>query len=391
MTRHSLLAGRAALGWIAALALVSSAAAHDREDRGKLVISSAFADANTELLTIRGSGFGEPCAEGHAGRRAAAGAELGPLRGPGRPARRPRAGQLPADRQPGPRRGQERHVRRHPRRGRGRRPAGTGGARGPARPAGATGPPGTAGAARSRRGPPAPRDRRGRGPSRRSADPRGARSLGPAASSFASGTSSASRSTATTGTGATRRDTGTPCAASPGRRSRACSTTTWSSSRSRTAPARPSSTRPPQAEVIPRVDLDVCRQDTQGQPLCFLQIRLTGAIVSSFSQGADLVDRLAFSYSQIEWTYQLFRPDGAAGGERRGSFDLATQLWSASGSGSGAVGYGQGRRGELPRRPGPPGGGRLPAPARGDRPVRLHARRCPAPRPSRGRTSRPSA
>ena len=58
MTRHSLLAGRAALGWIVALALVSAAAAHDREDRGKLVISSAFADANTELLTIRGSGFG---------------------------------------------------------------------------------------------------------------------------------------------------------------------------------------------------------------------------------------------------------------------------------------------------------------------------------------------
>ena len=96
-----------------------------------------------------------------------------------------------------------------------------------------------------------------------------------------------------------------------------------------------------QAQVIPRVDLDVC-QDTQGQPLCFLQIRLSGAIVTSFSQGADLVDRLAFSYSQIEWTYRLFRPDGSAGGERRGSFDIVTQVWSASGTGSGAVGYGGG-------------------------------------------------
>jgi type VI protein secretion system component Hcp len=95
------------------------------------------------------------------------------------------------------------------------------------------------------------------------------------------------------------------------------------------------------AEVLPRVDLDVCR-DTLGQPLCFLQIRLTGAVVTSFSQGADLVDRLAFRYSQIEWTYHLFRPDGTMSGQRRASFDLLTRVWSASETGSGAVGYGGG-------------------------------------------------
>jgi type VI protein secretion system component Hcp len=93
-------------------------------------------------------------------------------------------------------------------------------------------------------------------------------------------------------------------------------------------------------ELLPRVDLDVCRQDQQQQ--CFLQVQLTDAVVTSFSQGADLVDRLAFSYHQIEWTYRLFRNDGTVGGERRGQWDVATQLWSASGSGSGAVGYGGG-------------------------------------------------
>jgi len=93
-------------------------------------------------------------------------------------------------------------------------------------------------------------------------------------------------------------------------------------------------------EVLPRVDLDVCKQGPQ--PLCFLQIRLTDALVSRFSQGADLVDRLGFSYRQIEWTYRLFRNDGTVGGERRGQWDFATQLWSASGTGLGAVGFGQG-------------------------------------------------
>ena len=81
---------------------------------------------------------------------------------------------------------------------------------------------------------------------------------------------------------------------------------------------------------------------TRRRPLCFLQIRLTDATISRFSQGADLVDRVGFSYRRIEWTYQLFRTDGGVGGQRRGSFDLVTQLWSASGSGTGAVGYGSG-------------------------------------------------
>jgi hypothetical protein len=96
------------------------------------------------------------------------------------------------------------------------------------------------------------------------------------------------------------------------------------------------------SEVLPRVDLDVCRPQGGGRLACFLRIRLTSAIVTGFSQGADLVDRLAFSYRQIEWTYQLFRPDGTMGGQRQGSFNLVTGAWSAGGSGSGAVGYGEG-------------------------------------------------
>jgi type VI protein secretion system component Hcp len=93
-------------------------------------------------------------------------------------------------------------------------------------------------------------------------------------------------------------------------------------------------------EVLPRVDLDVCKQGPQ--PLCFLQIRLTDALVSSLSQGANLVDRVGFTYRQIEWTYRLFRNDGTVGGERRGQWDFTTQLWSASGFGPGAVGFGEG-------------------------------------------------
>jgi type VI secretion system Hcp family effector len=94
-------------------------------------------------------------------------------------------------------------------------------------------------------------------------------------------------------------------------------------------------------ETLARVDIDVCRQDGPRQ-VCFLQIRLADAIISRFSQGADLVDRVGFSYRQIEWTYQLFRADGTTSGQRRGSFDLEAQVWTTSASGSGAVGYGAG-------------------------------------------------
>jgi type VI protein secretion system component Hcp len=106
-------------------------------------------------------------------------------------------------------------------------------------------------------------------------------------------------------------------------------------------------------EVLPRVDLDVCKQGSQ--PLCLLQIRLTDAVVSRVSQGADMVDRLGFSYRQIEWTYQLFRPDGTTSGQRRGSFDLVTQAWSTSGSGSGTIGYGAGDGASFLVVPGLPG------------------------------------
>ncbi len=180
MTRHSLLAGRAALGWIAALALVSSAAAHDREDRGKLVISSAFADANTELLTIRGSGFGD-----RAPRVTLAGEPLPVLSsGPFEV-----LASLPLGLEPG-------SYRLTVSRGRGEGKSdtfdvtlGAAGAAGPGRPAGTEGPEGPAGlpgpqglpGQPGQPGPPGPAGAPGpHGPSRRSADPRGARSVGPA-------------------------------------------------------------------------------------------------------------------------------------------------------------------------------------------------------------------
>lgn len=337
MTRHSLPAGRATLGWIAAFALVSSVAAHDREDRGRLVISGAFADANTELLTIRGSGFGS-----RAPRVTLAGEPLPVLSsGPFEV-----LAALPAGLEPG-------SYRLTVSRGRGEGKSdtfevtlGAAGAAGPPGPEGPEGPPGLPGpqglpgqpgppGPAGAPGPPGPQGPPGGAPIPEEPVPSGLRVFLRVGDLLGESVDRNHRdwSDATGYRHVVRRLGGQ---AQP-RVQHDDMVVLKVSDRTSAALFDKAS----QAEVIPRVDLDVC-QDTQGQPLCFLQVRLSGAIVTSFSQGADLVDRLAFSYSQIEWTYRLFRPDGSAGGELRGSFDLATRLWLASGSGSGAVGYGSG-------------------------------------------------
>ncbi len=388
MTRHSLLAGRAALGWIVALALVSAAAAHDREDRGKLVISSAFADANTELLTIRGSGFGD-----RAPRVTLAGEALPVLSSGAFEV----LASLPLGLEPG-------SYRLTVSRGRGEGKsdtfdvtlgaagaAGPPGPEGPEGPAGLPGPQGLPGVP-GQPGPPGP-----------------AGAPGPPGPPGPPGGESIPEEPAPSGLRVFLR-VGDLLGESVDRNHR-----DWSDATGyRHAVRRVAGQAQPrvqhddlvvlkvsdrtsaalfdkaaQAEVIPRVDLDVC-QDAQGAPLCFLQIRLTGAIISSFSQGADLVDRLGFNYRQIEWTYQLFRPDGSAGGERQGTSDFATQAVvgraarapARSGTVQETGRASSSSRASRGRRTSGPSPGRSACPA--------SRARCPAPRPSRGRTSRPS-
>ena len=231
MTRHSLLAGRAALGLIAALALLSPAAAHDREDRGKLVISSAVADANVELLTIRGVNFG-----GARPRVTLAGEALSVMSsGPFEI-----LAALPAGLEPG-------SYRLTVSRGRGEGRSdtfdvtiGAAGAPGPPGPEGPEGPPGLPGP----QGPPGPRGLPGpagpagrpgtagaAGPPGRGADPRGARRPGPRHLPSRRGPP---RRVDRPGPQELERRDGIPARRAPPRRvgaRRACSTTSWSSSR----------------------------------------------------------------------------------------------------------------------------------------------------------------
>jgi type VI secretion system Hcp family effector len=94
---------------------------------------------------------------------------------------------------------------------------------------------------------------------------------------------------------------------------------------------------------IPRVRLDVCRPG-QGHLECFLQIQLENALVSSFVQGADLVDRLTFSYDRIRWAFWSFDGTGRLNGQWEGQWDSVQQRWSGGGQGSPGhpVGFGQG-------------------------------------------------
>lgn len=336
MTRHSLLAGRAALGLVAALALLSPAAAHDREDRGKLVISSAFADANTELLTIRGSGFGD-----RAPRVTLAGEPLPVLSsGPFEV-----LAALPAGLEAG-------SYRLTVSRGRGEWRSdtldvtiGATGAPGPPGPEGPEGSPGLPGP---------------QGPSGPQGPPGPAGAPGPPGPQGPPGTAPLPEEPAAPGLGMFLRVEGLSGESSD-RDHRFWSDATGYRHAVRRLPGAPPRVqhdellvlkvtdrtssdlfdKAARGETLARVDVDVCRQGAARQE-CFLQIRLTDAIISRFSQGADLVDRVGFSYRRIEWTYRLFRNDGTVGGERRGQWDFETQAWSGSGTGSGAVGYGGG-------------------------------------------------
>jgi hypothetical protein len=118
-------------------------------------------------------------------------------------------------------------------------------------------------------------------------------------------------------------------------------------------------------EVIPRVDLDVCRVASGGGPQCFLAIELKDAVITSFSQGSDLLDRLAFAYRAIEWTYRPVLPNGSAAPQLTGSYDLATLTWTGEAvTAQGAIGYGSGDGSSVLVIPGLPGESTLSKPAK---------------------------
>ncbi len=118
-------------------------------------------------------------------------------------------------------------------------------------------------------------------------------------------------------------------------------------------------------EIIPRVDLDVCRVAGGGRQECFLRIELREAVITSFSQGSDLLDRLAFAYREIEWTYQPVLPSGGAAPSLRGSYDLATRVWTGGAlTAQGAIGYGAGNGSSVLEVPGLPGEATLSKPAK---------------------------
>jgi type VI secretion system Hcp family effector len=94
---------------------------------------------------------------------------------------------------------------------------------------------------------------------------------------------------------------------------------------------------------FPRVRLDVCREGRARQE-CFLQLELEDASVTSFVQGADLVDRLGFSYDRIQWTFRSFDVLGQPVGQWQGEWDGVQRRWSGGGGGNPdhPIGFGQG-------------------------------------------------
>jgi type VI secretion system Hcp family effector len=118
-------------------------------------------------------------------------------------------------------------------------------------------------------------------------------------------------------------------------------------------------------EVIPKVDLDVCRVAGGGKQECFLAIELKAAVITSFSQGSDMLDRLAFSYREIEWTYRPILSDGSAATLLRGGYDLATNTWTGGAvTAQGAIGYGSGDGSSVLVIPNLPGESTLSKPAK---------------------------
>jgi type VI protein secretion system component Hcp len=354
MTRT--LVGRAALALVAALAFVSTAGAHEREEVGKLVVTSAFADADAQWLTIRGTNFGTRPP------RVTLGGEALPVHSSG-PFEILAA--LPSGLEPG-------SYRLIVSRGRGEGrsdsfdvtigstgPAGPAGPEGPSGPPGLPGPqgvpgpqgiPGPAGPAgpAGPQGLPGPQGPPGGGaPIPEEPVPSGLRVYLRVEGLLGEATDKAHKdwSNATGYRHAVRRLAGP----APSRVQHDDLVVIKVADRTSAALFDKAAL----GEALPHVDLDVC--GAGARPLCFLQIRLTDARLTSYARGADLLDRLAFSYRQIQWTYQLYRADGSTSGQRRGTWDFATQLWSSSASGSGSVGFGGGDGASFLVVPGLPG------------------------------------
>jgi type VI secretion system Hcp family effector len=99
------------------------------------------------------------------------------------------------------------------------------------------------------------------------------------------------------------------------------------------------------AQVLPRVDLDVCSFRNGSTAMCFLSIILTDAQITSYSQ-SDQEEALTFSYRKIDWRYRALDPrTGAPYGEAAISWDFATARFSTSSSlgVSDEIGFGDGR------------------------------------------------
>ena len=352
----SILPRMAALGLSLALVCPSPAAAEDRDrgDRGRLVISSASTDPNAEWLTIRGMNFGN-----HPPQVTLAGDRLQVLSsGPFEI-----LAVLPPGIEPG-------SYRLAVARGRGERysdtfdvtigaagPAGPPGPEGPAGPAGLPGPQGLPGLP----GAPGPQGPAGpAGP----AGPQGPAGGGPVIEEpVPSGLQVFLRVDGLLGESTDRNHRDWSDAARYQHAVRRLAGTTQARVQhddlvvlkvaDRTSAAL--FDKAARGETLAQVDLDVCRQGGQQQQQCFLRIRLTDAIITHYSQSADLLERLGFSYRQIEWTYQPSRPDGTLTTPLQGRWDLATLQWSGGGTSSGEIGYGQGDGASFLVVPGIPG------------------------------------
>jgi type VI protein secretion system component Hcp len=82
-------------------------------------------------------------------------------------------------------------------------------------------------------------------------------------------------------------------------------------------------------EIIREVKLDVCSNRYREQA-CFLLITLRNARVTNCVQGEDAVDRLAFSYEEIQWEYRGFRSDYTQGSTMGGTWNRVDERWSGS-------------------------------------------------------------
>jgi type VI secretion system Hcp family effector len=101
-------------------------------------------------------------------------------------------------------------------------------------------------------------------------------------------------------------------------------------------------------EIIRDVKLDVRKAVGGGRTLSFLLITLTNARVTSYVQGEDLVDRLAFSYEEIKWEYRGLTSDYTQGSAITGAWNRVDQRW-VGGTGE-SYGYSFGYGGSSERK-----------------------------------------